>query len=423
MRRPRGLLAALAVLATPALADPPTAPRASTGITASGAKWQAQVPANWNGTLLLWARGWSPQAGEPAVAPPEWREALLAQGYALAASNYGASGWALAEAVPAQDETVRAFAAIYGKPRRTIAWGASMGGLVTTALAEQPRSSISAAIAFCPSIGGAVGMMNMALDGAFAFRTLLAPDADIALVGPGDDMANARRAAAAVDLAAQHPQGRARLALAAVLGGIPGWTRRDHARPAEGDVETQLDEIAAAFAIGVIVPRAEQEQRAGGNFSWNNGIDYRRQLDRSGRRAFVEALYRKAGLDLGKDLARLADAPRITADPQAVDYMMRNYTPSARPVVPILSVQAIGDGQTSPALQRAYLDEAPRNLADGLWIDAAGHCGMSKEVALTALRHVEARLATGRWPRRATGTIRHTAQPMMRPCLRGGRCD
>ena len=55
-----------------------------------------------------------------------------------------------------------------------------MGGLVTTALAEGRGTPIHGGIAFCPSIGGALGMMNMALDGAFAFRTLAAPEANAA---------------------------------------------------------------------------------------------------------------------------------------------------------------------------------------------------------------------------------------------------
>ena len=275
----------------------------------------------------------------------------------------------------------------------------------------------------CRSIGGALGMMNMALDGAFAFRTLAAPDAGLELVGIGDDMANGRKAQAAVAEALKSPQGRARLALAGVLGGIPGWTRRDAPRPADGDYEAQLDEIGATFVMGVFLPRQDQEHRAGGVFSWNTGVDYAAQLERSGRGAMVEALYRKAGLSLDADLGALAAAPRIAAKPAAVDYMRRHYTPSTRPLVPVLSMQAIGDGATSPSLQQAYLDAAPPRMAQGLWLDAAGHCGMSKEAALTALHQLERRIEQGRWPNPPAGTVRHEPAPMLRPCLRRGKCE
>ena len=131
MRRRLAVLTALLSVTLPmsASAEPVA------GTLPGGARWAADVPANWNGTLLLWSRGYSPKAGDPEIAPAGLAAPLLAQGYALAASNYGASGWALEEAVPAQLTTVAAFAGRYGKPKRVVAWGNSMGGLVNTALA------------------------------------------------------------------------------------------------------------------------------------------------------------------------------------------------------------------------------------------------------------------------------------------------
>lgn len=397
-------------------------PETAEGTLKLGAKWAAQVPANWNGTLLVWGRGYSAKLGAPELAPANAKALLLEKGYALLASDYGAAGWSLAEAVPAQTQAIAAFTQTYGKPKRTIAWGNSMGGLVTTALAEQVKPSVDGAIAFCPSIGGAVGMMNMALDGAYAFRTLAAGDAGLQLTGITDDMANGQKAEGAVQTALTAPQGRARLALAGVLGGIPGWTRRDHPRPADGDIEAQVDEIGAAFTMGTFLPRADQEKRSGGVFSWNTGVDYTAQLAQSGRRAFVEALYAKAGLDLKADLARLNAGGRVAAKPAAVNYMMAHYTPTAKPSVPLLSVQAMGDGATSPSLQRAYGDAANPAMFDAMWLAQAGHCGFSGEVLVASLRQMEKRLDTGVWDNPATGFVAHTPAPMLRPCIRSRSC-
>src|SRR6187399_1896683 len=88
----------------PVTPAPPTASEVLSGSTL----WSARVPANWNGTLLVHSRGWSASVGQPGLAPGQVTEALLSAGYALAASNYGAGGWALAEAVPAQEETIAA---------------------------------------------------------------------------------------------------------------------------------------------------------------------------------------------------------------------------------------------------------------------------------------------------------------------------
>lgn len=395
-------------------------PATAQGKTAAGATWAAEVPANWNGTLLLWSRGYSATLSAPETAPANARQLLLDKGYALLASDYGAAGWALEQAVPAQRAALDGFAATYGAPRQTIAWGQSMGGLVTTALAEHAAPRLDGAMAFCPSIGGAVGMMNMALDGAFAFRTLAAPQ--VQLTGITDDMANGRRAQDALTAAMATPQGRARVALAGVLGGLPGWTRRDHAQPTADDVDAQADEIGAALVGGVFLPRADQEARAGGVFSWNKGVDYAAQLRLSGRRAFVEALYRKAGLDLDADLARLKAAPRVAAKPAAVSYMMAHYTPTARPLVPLLSVQAVGDGATSPSLQRAYVEAADPAHVAALWLNAAGHCGFSGAAMVTALRHLEQRLDGQGWGNPPAGTMAYTPPPMLRPCLRGRVC-
>lgn len=386
-----------------------------------GARWAAEVPADWNGTLLLYSRGYSPSAGNPDPAPKQHRQALLDAGYAIAGSDYGSGGWAVEQAVPAQRATLAAFAARHGKPKRVIAWGSSMGGLVSTALAEAKGSGIDGAVPMCASIGGSLGMMNMALDGAYAFRTLVAPEAGIRLTGIDDDRVNGKRVADALAEAAKTPQGRARIALAGVLAGIPSWTSRDKPQPAATDYAAQADEIARSFVMGVYLPRTDQEARAGGTFSWNTGIDYRAQLAKSGRRAMVAALYRDAGLKLDADLATLNAGKRIAADPKAVAYMRAHYTPNARPLVPLVAVQTIGDGLTAPAMQRGYA-EAARGDVRSLYVNAAGHCTFDTATVLATIRYLDTRLATGKWPQTPAAFVPHQPAPMLRPCWRGGKC-
>jgi hypothetical protein len=157
-------------------------------------------------------------------------------------------------------------------------------------------------------------------------------------------------------------------------------------------------------------------------FSWNEGIDYTALLDQSGRRGLVETLYRAAGISLAQDLATLAAAPRISADPAAVDYMRQNYTPYAEPMVPLLAVQAIGDGTTSPSLQRGYAEYAPAAMMNSQYVERAGHCSFSAEETLASIRQLEARLDSGRWPQRAPPFVQHEPAPMLRPCFQGKIC-
>jgi pimeloyl-ACP methyl ester carboxylesterase len=370
------------------------------GSLPAGGRWAAERPSNWNGTLLLYSRGYGAPEEVP-LAPRGTREWLLTQGYAIAGANYSAPGWALEEAVPDQLATLDLVAQSFGAPRRVIAWGSSMGGLVTVALAERHPDRIDAALTSCGSVGGSVGMMNMALDGAFVFKTLLAPKSDIRLTRIDDDRANGARAQAVLDAAQQTPAGRARIGLAAVLAGLPTWTQPETPRPAPTDHEERQRQAAAAFVMGVFFPRVDQERRAGGIYSWNEGVDYGAQLRASGRMAHVQALYELAGLDLRADLGRLSREPRIKADPTAVSYMTRHYVPSGDLRVPLFSYHEIGDGMTSPSLQSAYSDAVhtagrQSNLATG-WVLAAGHCRFHLTEHAAALRAVEERLDSGRW--------------------------
>lgn len=417
----RGATVMATILAITSVSSAGVAQQAEQDSLPGGARWAAEVPKDWNGTLLLYSRGYSPNVGNPDAAPKQHRQALLDAGYAIAGSDYGSGGWSVEQAVPAQRATIAAFAARYGKPRRVIAWGSSMGGLVTTALAEMKGSGIDGAAPLCASIGGSLGMMNMALDGAYAFRTLVAPRSDIRVTAIDDDRANAKRVGDALAEAIKTPQGRARVALAGVLAGIPDWTSRDKPRPAGTDHAAQAEEIARAFVMGVYLPRTDQEARAGGNFSWNTGIDYRRQLALSGRRAMVAALYAQAGLKLDADLATLNAGQRIPAKPQAVAYMRANYTPNARPLVPLVAVQTIGDGMTAPAMQRGYT-EAARGDVKSLYVNGAGHCTFDTPTILATIRYLDARIATRKWPVTPASFVPHTPAPMLRPCWRGGVC-
>jgi pimeloyl-ACP methyl ester carboxylesterase len=381
----------------------PPAPEARTaeGRMPNGNLWTAEVPAHWNGTLLLDSHGYGLGVRAPALGPAGVKDWLLQHGYALAASSYSTGGWAVAEAVPDQIATLDEFAAQFGKPKRTIAWGGSMGGLITVALAERHPDRIDAAIPYCGSISGSLGMMNMALDGAFTFKTLLAPDSDIQLMNITDDTANAAKARAVAQAAQSTPQGRARLALAGVMAQLPPWSDPKSPEPAATDYDTQEAQAATAIPSGMFFPRTDQEQRAKGAFSWNTGVDYRAQLNRSGRRAYVEALYREAGLDLNKDLATLTTAPRLAGDPAAIAYMRANYVPTGKLTRPVFSFHTIGDSTTMVTKQGAYGDmvaAAGRSnmLAMG-WVRLAGHCTFTPAEMIAALRTVEARLDTGKW--------------------------
>ena len=53
-----------------------------------GAAYMVEVPANWNGKLVMFAHGYAGTGPALSVAPPAIRRHLLQSGYAWAASSY-----------------------------------------------------------------------------------------------------------------------------------------------------------------------------------------------------------------------------------------------------------------------------------------------------------------------------------------------
>jgi hypothetical protein len=165
----------------------------------------------------------------------------------------------------------------------------------------------------------------------------------------------------------------------------------------------QASWIQNAFTIGLgPTARADLERVAGGNPSWNVGIDYRRQLARSSMNGLVRKAYRAAGLDLRHDLDRLAAAPRIAADPDAVAFMYRYGVPTGRTPVPVVTLHSTGDGGAVADQENWYADQVRRSgdpsRLSQLYVDRGGHCSFSAADEIVMLRTLFERIETGRWP-------------------------
>lgn len=404
-----GVVVGLVGAAGPAVAT--SAPSHVEGTLPDGSAYVMEVPANWNGTVLLYSHGYVPDgAPNPARNAPSdaVRAALLDAGYAQIGSSYPDTGWVLEQALPAQLATLDLFRAQFGAPRRTIAWGTSLGGMITTGLAERHGHRFAGTLAMCGLQQGGVANWNNTLDPLFAIRTLLAPGATTPLVRlPDQPAAFASIAAltAALDAAQATPAGRARIALAAALHNIPAWTDAAQPEPAPDDYDTaQLNQFGVlhlTIYVGLSW-RQEAEEHAGGNMSWNTRVDYGRMLARSSIRDEVATLYERAGLSLTADLAALAAAPRISADPAAVEYMIRHISFGGRLSRPMLTIHTTGDPLVPVQVQHAYADAVDDSHRSGLlrqaYVHRGGHCTFTTGEMLAALRALERRISTGRWP-------------------------
>ena len=412
------LLALSAVLLTIGLA--PAAPalaQASCGASGAvttmngslpdGATYLLQCPAGaWNGTLFLYSHGYVvPGSANPAkdVGDPVTGNWLLSHGFALAGSSYASTGWAIQQALPDQVATLDVFDQTYRTPGRTIAWGHSLGGIITAGLIQRYPGRFSAALPMCGVLSGGVATWNTALDAEFGFQQLIDPSVQVANIT--NPSANLSGAEAAATTAQQTPQGRARLALAAALGDTPGWFTPLSKEPAPGDAAAQeanqfLWDTQVDFPF-IFAFRAELEARAGGNPSWNTGVNYFAQLARSADLGEVIALYHAAGLSLTADLRKLNQAQRISASPSAVRYLARSIAFNGHLAVPVLTMHTTGDGLVVPENEQAYQSVVDR-AGDGrmlrqIFVHRAGHCAFTPAETITAVQALLGRLGTGRW--------------------------
>lgn len=416
-----GVIAALGCAALPvavSAAAPPTINCAvvatvttCTGTTteASGltSNFKIEVPSNWNRTLTLYSHGYSfgpspaTDVGDPATGA--W---LLSNGYALAGSSYATSGWALEQAFQDQIAVLDVFRSKFGKPKRTIAWGHSLGGMITAGLVQLFPNRFTAALPMCGVVAGGPGTWNQALDSEFAFETLQAPGAfKVVSFTPADVATEFGKASAALVAAQATPAGQARIALSAALADVPGWFNPALPEPAPTDYAAQE---ANQFAwdqnpdfFFAFFGRFELETRAGGNVSWNTGVDYRKQLARSTDRAEVVALYRAAGLDLEKELNTLNDAPRIAADPKAVSYLTKFITYNGDIDMPVLSMHTTGDGLVEVTDEQAYASvvasAGDSSRLRQVFVHRAGHCSFTPAETISAFQTLVQRLDKGHW--------------------------
>ncbi|WNZ09474.1 alpha/beta hydrolase [Streptomyces sp. 11x1] len=384
-----------------------------TGTLPDGAAWIADVPENWNGTLIVFSHGFGVTV--PQNAPREAvRLRLLEEGYALTGSSYDVSEtlWALESAERDQVATVAAVTERIGEPTRTLSIGQSMGGLVNARLARSGAGGIDGALGLCGLVAGANDLHAYQLDAEYTIARLLLPDTPVKLVDFASEAEGAttgRQLTDAVVAAQRTPRGRARIALAAAYLNLPAWAPGKD-RPAAGDRDEQQAQQYAWLAQGVLnrvePARFHVEKALGGNNSGNKGVDYARVLAGSQHAPLVKALYKKAGLDLRADLRDLTTNANITADPDAVAAGLRTSSAGQGLAVPLLDIHTTADDLV-PVEQESRFATRVRASGDAAqlrqaYVERQGHCAFTTAETVAALHALESRLDTGRWGASAT---------------------
>lgn len=172
---------------------PTCAEVACTGVL-NGASYAVVLPETWNGTLVIYAHGYrNAQPVPPDFAPvnvtpepaPGWAsgdrtvgELLLAQGYALAGSAFAANGWAVQEGVQANADLLEWFGQEVGQPTRVLAWGESLGGLIT-AVWSQGNTEVDGALLLCGALAGVLPNADLAMTASALLASAAWPELPI----------------------------------------------------------------------------------------------------------------------------------------------------------------------------------------------------------------------------------------------------
>lgn len=330
--------------------------------TLDGARVAVAVPDAFNGTLLLWNRTplhlSTPDEPVELAANPILAEHLLADGYALAASNYTQpAGGAFAEAL-ADGERLLSHVHDTLAPERVIAWGGSGGGLLATLLSE--RGLVDGAVPLGGAFDGPAGILDRALGYAQILTGRLGSDIPVTgITEPEETLAAVRELIGRATPMA--------LAEASAAAEVPPWFEALNPRPAEPD-----DVHAALVKYGTVgiatfwaTLRADIEKRLGGNPSstppWVAGV------------------------------------PSLEADP-GVRAELDKMTPTGAVLAPVLALHSTGDGLTPVGGLARYLSRADRQLVRAVYASRGGHVCFTFAEIRAVLRALTQRLDTGVWP-------------------------
>jgi alpha-beta hydrolase superfamily lysophospholipase len=407
MRRSRMLfLVFAALLALPAW--PQALPASSLRVTLpfdlvdtlDGAKYKIRVPANWNGTLLVYLQGTkSATVPEPVVVPPvvsgsqpAMEATLLGRGYALAASDFSYANLDMQAKVATEDSLALTsyFRGRVGEPTRVILWGTSLGGLVVLKMIEDYPRAFDGAIATCAPAAGFPKTWDRQLDFGLAYAVAFGwPDSKwgpLEQLNPNLDFRTDLLSNTQVPKADGSNRG--------------AWefVRLVRGLPSEAFWGTNPVFNSPGWTINMLLAvwvRAMNESFAAGPIAQN--LDHRYTLTPE------EKTY-LAGLGVNADdlLAKMNVRTNIMAAPWARDYMERFS--ALRGVIrrPTLTLHGTLDNIADVAGESAYRAQVQwwgcQDQLLQVYTKGAGHCVFTSEQLLTTLEAMERWLNTGTKP-------------------------
>jgi hypothetical protein len=315
--------------------------------TLDGAPYRIDMPATWNGDLVMLMHGYEPVFSQRKVpmTPADATHIFLDQGYAVAQSEYASKGWAVHDAIDDNERLRQYFVATFKRPAHTYLYGFSLGGLEAAASIERYRHAYTGALVMC---GATVSTPDLVSRGVLA--PLVAFDALVPGVLP--DLA-----------AAGSPPFIPRAVFAKALQAHPKQVAILDKR-----LQETPERLPGALMLYYMLLR-EFEHRAGGMPVDNRHTAYQ---------------------GFGDDAYFNHHVRRYAGSPRAMAYASRNVTLHGRIDVPLV-MQWNAFDPTIPARFHAVYPDQVRAAGNGKWLTVLppvgdGHCEFTDQQVGAAFR-------------------------------------
>ena len=339
------------------------------GATSDTAPYMFITTAAFNGTVLLWSHGLRPNVDIPVGIPgyggykvnntPEPAPggdktvitALLGAGYGIAGSGFSRQGVNVQQAVTANVELIDIFKKKNPSTKKVVAWGASLGTLITQTLAEKHPELVDSVALVCPATAPTDALISYFGDFMWGFKTFFDPTIkgfgySAGAAGYAESMGDLVKfftalgklqaglvsgawpdtsSAAGKALEAAKIPSRSALTMIGLMAGVP--MRSEHIDGTSGPTGSeQLFPLAIAPAVAVlenagtvglaeILLMSDGEAQSGGIVFDNSKTDYASRVD-ADKDVYTMAL--SGNTAVSAMLGVLAASPRVTGSTAAM---------------------------------------------------------------------------------------------------------
>jgi hypothetical protein len=372
----------------------------------NGAPYRIRVPANWNGTLLVFAHGYRDKADHPGevdnrnadIAPSAVLEApLLAQGFALAGSAYRDNGWAIEEGILDTKDLAVLFRETVAKPDRTILWAVSLGTIISFKSMERFGGIYDGALCTCGAGAGATRAWDNGVPAYLAYDVIFGVPDPWGTVGEvRNDIDFETEVFPKLFGEVSNPINFPKFEFIRLVAGTPGRGITPPPPPAfyPGWVFQDF------FFLTEV--RGELQRRAGGGYVEN--VNHLYSLT-AAEKGYLAGLGVPPAVVDGW-LAQMNARRDITAAPGPRNYVRLNTDYSGKIKNPVLTMHTIVDPLVVVSNESAYAELiATANREDRLfqiYTSGNGHCAFSGAQFLTAVAAIDGWVRTGVRPTTAS---------------------